>query len=474
MKWFMLNLLLIAGIFLTAYAGELDLPKVTRYGLNMRFLLKEHRVRVDAALTIRNVSQSSHQEIPLLLYRLLSVQHVTDALGSPLRFDQNVVQLSDEPSLQVRAVVVKPPKPLLPNDTLKMTISYEGFIFGYAEAMAYVRDKIDETFSLLRPDAFAYPMLAHATYSSYSAAYDTKFTYEILATVPKGYTAECGGELINSSSAGPDSTIFVFRSKVPTWRIDLAVAQFSVLRDSPSKLKVYHLAGDSLGARHVLTASRKVVNLYSEMFGRPAGYQGYTVIEIPDGWGSQASDFYFLQTAAAFKDSSKIGEVYHEIGHSWNVTGSPSVKRCRYFDEAFASFFESLAIRSFEGERRFEEDMESSRAIFVQWANYDRKVFDTPIAEYGKKELGRHSYTKGAWSLYVLNQIVGDKIFAQVIRSMLAEFQDKTIDFAGFQKLCERTSKKSLKKYFDEWIHGTESSKLLVDGVSITDIVKRY
>jgi len=470
----MLNLLLSVCIFLTAQAGELDLPKVTHYGLKVQFLLKEHRVRVDAALTIRNVSQSSHQEIPLLLYRLLSIQRITDELGSPLRFDQNIVQLSDEPAFQVRAVVVKLPKPLPPNDTLKVIISYEGFIFGYPEVMAYVRDKIDETYSLFRPDALSYPMLARESLSSYLAAYDTKFTYEILATVPKGYTAVCGGELVDFSLVGSDSTAFVFHSKVPTWRIDLAVAQFTVLDDSPNKLLVYHLPDDSLGARRVLEASKKVINLYSGMFGRPKHYQGYTVIEIPDGWGSQASDFYFLQTAEAFKDSSRIRGVYHEIGHSWNATPSPSIKRCRYFDEAFASYFESLAIRSFEGEQRFKEDMENTRTLFVQRANYDRQVFETPISEYGNKELGRNSYTKGTWSLYVLNQIVGDKIFAEIIRSMLAEFQDKTIDFAGFQKLCERISKKSLKKYFDEWIYGTESSKLLVDGVPIIDIVKRY
>jgi hypothetical protein len=57
---------------------------------------------------------------------------------------------------------------------------------------------------------------------------------------------------------------------------------------------------------------------------------------------------------------------------------------------------------------------------------------------------------------------------------MLAEFESKTIDFSGFQELCERISKRSLKKYFDEWIFGTESSKLLVDSVPIADIVKRY
>lgn len=136
MKRSLLNILLYASIFLTAQAGDLDLPKVTQYGLNVQFLLKEQRVRVEAALTIRNTTQSSHREIPFLLYRLLSVQRITDEFGSPLRFEQDVVQLSDEPSFQVRAVVVKLPKALLPNDTLKIIISYEGFIFGYPEVMA--------------------------------------------------------------------------------------------------------------------------------------------------------------------------------------------------------------------------------------------------------------------------------------------------------------------------------------------------
>lgn len=94
MKRPLLNVLFSAGILLTAQAGELDLPKVIHYGLKVQFLLKEQFVRVDAALTIRNVTQSSNQEIPFLLYRLLSIQRITDGFGSPLGFEQNVVQFS--------------------------------------------------------------------------------------------------------------------------------------------------------------------------------------------------------------------------------------------------------------------------------------------------------------------------------------------------------------------------------------------
>jgi hypothetical protein len=450
-----------------------DLPAVRHYKLDVQLELKEQRVSVVATLSIKNATNTPQTKLPFLLYRLLTVQRVDDRNGAPLSFKQDIVQLHDEPSLQVKEAIVDLHSPLAPNDSVTVVLTYDGFIFGYPEVMAYVRDRIDESYSLLRPDAFAYPLLAEAIFSSVLAAYDTRFTYEITATVPKGYTAATGGELFNRQTNTSTST-FMFRSKIPTWRIDLAVARFSVLSDSLNRLFVYHLPGDSVGARRVIGASRDVINLYRNMFGTPKHYQGYTIIEIPDGWGSQAGDFYFLQTGAAFSDSARIGEVYHEIGHSWNAKASSEVQRCRYFDEAFASFFEPLAIRSFQGDRAFGEYMEKSRESFVRRANQDREVYDTPIAEYGKKELGRHSYTKGAWSLYVLYKLLGEKTFLSIIQKMLIEFDTRTINFSEFQSLCEDVSKRSLDKFFKEWIYGIESSRLMVEKVPISEITKRY
>jgi aminopeptidase N len=252
------------------------------------------------------------------------------------------------------------------------------------------------------------------------------------------------------------------------------VAQFTVLSNPADRLVVYHLPEDSMGARTVMNAAKDVIALYSGMFGQPESFKGYSIIEIPDGWGSQASDYYFLQTAAAFKDTARVSEVYHEIGHSWNATPSADVQRCRFFDEAFASFFEALAIRAFRGGKAFEDDMEKSRDLFARWAEHDSQVFETPIAGYAAKELGRHSYTKGAWSLYVLYRLVGETTFGSIIRTMLTEFKGRAITFQDFHRLCERVAGRDLRRFFQEWIYGTESSRLLVEKVSIDDIVKRY
>lgn len=462
---------MLLGLSISASAS--DLPAVTHYGLDIRFQLREQRLSAVAYLTIRNGTKRPFTDVPFLLYRLLTVEGVRNHDGRPLDFKQDVIQLSDEPSLQARAVTVVLPSPLLPDDSLSFIMQYGGFMFGYPEVMAYVRDRIDEEYSLLRPDAFAYPVLAEPSFASAIAANDTKFTYEVTATVPRPYRVACGGELTDTHLT-VDSATFFFRSKIPTWRIDIAAAKFSLLENPEAKLAVYHLPEDSTGARRVLDAARDVIGLFSGMFGKPKTYRGYSVIEIPDGWGSQASDYYFLQTAAAFKDSTRIPEVYHEIGHSWNATSSGEIQRCRYFDEAFASFFQALAVRAFRGEKAFEDDMEQSRALFVRWAKSDSQVFRTPIAQYGSREMGRHSYTKGAWSLYVLYRIVGEKTFASIIRAMLAEYGGRTIDFDKFRKLCEHTAGKDLQKYFEDWIFGTESSRLMVDNMPMTEILKRY
>jgi aminopeptidase N len=352
---------------------------------------------------------------------------------------------------------------------------YSGSIYGYPEVMAYVNDRVSEKYSLIRPDALAYPMLAHAAQESWNKAYgdDVPFTYDLAVTVPAGYVVACGGAQQNVSTK-EDMTTFMFKSKVPTWRMDIAAAKFKQLRDEAKKLAVYVLPEDEKNASDILDGVSKAVSLYSKMFGELKDYQGYTVIEIPDGWGSQASDYYLLETAAAFKDLKRIVEVYHEVAHSWNAKTKPEVRRTRWFDEAFAVYFQALALREFEGEKAYQAELDDDRDYFIKRVKRDQRNFDTPIAEYGKYELGGNSYTKGAWSLYVLHQLVGEEQFKQIIRTFLSEFKDKPADFKDFQQVAERVSRRNLGKYFNEWIYGAESSQLLLDKVPITEIVKRY
>jgi len=76
------------------------------------------------------------------------------------------------------------------------------------------------------------------------------------------------------------------------------------------------------------------------------------------------------------------------------MKAKPEVRRTRWFDEAFASYFEAIALREFAGQKAFDDRMAGYRERFRSEAKKNSRNATTPIAEYGKEELGDNSYTK--------------------------------------------------------------------------------
>ena len=471
------RILLLALICCGRAFAASELPHVTHYSLQIRLFPAEGRLEAAGTMTVTNKSTEAISELPFLLYRLLEVEKVDDGASAPLKFSQTITRLSDadDHNLQLNLVRVQLAKPLLPGATTNLTMKYAGSIFGYPEVWAYVKDRISAQYSLFRPDSLAYPMLAEASHKSLLAAYglELPFTYDASVIVPDGYVVACGGAPQSVVTKDGLST-FVFKSKSPTWRIDIAAANFKVVKDESKRLFVYVLPQDEKTASAVLDGVSRAVKLYSEMFGMVPNYQGYTVIEIPDGWGSQAADFYLMQVASTFADVQHLAQLYHEVAHSWNAKAKSEFRRTRWFDEAFAMYFQALAIREFEGEKAYRAEMDDDREYFIKRVQRDKRNFDTPIADYGKYELGGNSYTKGAWSLYVLHEMVGEDQFRQIIRSFLTEFREQPADFKDFQRVAERISRRDLSKYFNEWFYEATSSQLLVDKTPVTEIAKRY
>lgn len=454
-------------------ASAADLPKVTHYDLLVHIVPSEERLSAKAQITVSNPTATAWREIPFLLYRLLAVDGAEDEHGTPLAYRQTVVSLSDEKNCQVNHVAVTLREPLPAGGTTKITLKYSGAIFGYPEVMHYVREHIGEDYTLLRLDAFAYPVLAEPSFRSFIATVDALFTYDLEITVPRGTQVACGG-LPHGTSIDEGTETFRFASRVPTFRMDIAAAKFKVVKNDAGNLTVYALPEDEAGGPNLLKEMQRVIAFYTSRFGPSPKAAAYTVIEVPEGYGSQASDFYILLVAGGFKDPKRVSEVYHEIGHAWNPKIKPEVQRTRWFDEAFASYFEALALREFEGQKAFDDQMAGYRERFRRDAQKDSRHATTPIAEYGKEELGENSYTKGAWSLYVLNQIVGEEGFNQIVRTLLGEFSDHPTDFKDFQDVVARVSQRDLSRFYQEWIFGAESSQLLQGNSSIQEIAQRY
>lgn len=449
-----------------------DRPMVSHYRMELSLLPGERSLSARTTMTIANTTAEVVGEIPFLLYRLFTVTEAWDEAGRGLAYHQQVVIDRDMRALQVNYVRVTLPRPLAPGDSARVTLVYGGPLFGYEEVSAYVHDTVSEDYCLLREDSYAYPILARPTGAGRAGIVEREFTWDLRVTVPAGHVVATGGEDLGTQSLA-DSTRFMFRSRVPTWRLDIAAAKFAHIADPHGELAVYVLPGHEGGAARVLEGMRRAIAFYTRRFG-DIGQVSYAAIEIPDGWGSQAGGGYCLQTAAAFTDSTRMGEVYHEIAHSWAVAVAPDAQRCRWFDEGFASYFESLAQGEFNGREALRADMETSRKVFRQWIDADSSYASIPIVDYGKYEIGGLSYTKGAWALHVLHEILGEDRFDRVMRELIRKHRVQPVGFEEFRRIAERKGGRKLDRWYREWLlGGSQSSQLLLEGASVEEMAAR-
>ena len=357
---------LLAAVVLLAGRGAAEavppaegaLLKPTRYELELSVDFKEERISGSARITLANAGASPAREASFLLYRLMTVTAVRGAGGEAIPFRQAVVAFEDEPRRQTNHVLVALSPPLQPGKSTIVRIEYGGYLAGYVETGSlYIKDRVDEAFTIIREDADAYPTVRVPSFAGNRAAGLPEFEYLARINVPEAHVVANGGALIERTVRDGRAT-YVYRNIKPAWRMDFAVARFGTL-EAPG-LRVFHLPEDRAGAERVMKAAGASMALYKQWFGPLHGAPAFTIIEIPDGWGSQADVSSILQAAAAFRDPARLHEVYHEISHLWNA---PSLDRpfCRW-NEGLASFLEDLTQEKLGGAPALDKRAENSRA----------------------------------------------------------------------------------------------------------------
>jgi hypothetical protein len=424
-------------------------------------------------ITFKNDGQTSLSSVPVLLYRLLEVKSVTNSQGQALPFTQKVVKIMDfSPVWQVNKAEIELSKPIPPGKDGSVTISYGGFIYGYQEVFRYTKDHIGADFIMIRDDVFAYPEIIDNSWKSFIAAVNDTYDFELRVSVPKDYVVANGGWLLEKRDEG-DRSVFSFKSQLPDWRIDVAAAKFDLLEDEARNFRVYHFDKDKEGAERILAGMMDSMNLYTKWIGKMGAERQVTVIETPEGYGGQAAVTSILLPAESFSTERDVSHIYHEVAHLWDVPSLDEMPS-RWLSEGFANYFMALVLLELNSQERFFQTLERLRNRFKSHCEYEKKLSTTPISDYGKTNLTGASYTKGALALYVLHEIVGDSAFKDIFRIYMERYQEKGATLEDFRGLVQEITNKDLKKYFDEWVFGAESSLLLLGELTLQEITQKY
>ncbi|MDO9693141.1 MAG: M1 family aminopeptidase [Candidatus Latescibacteria bacterium] len=151
--------------------------------------------------------------------------------------------------------------------------------------------------------------------------------------------------------------------------------------------------------------------------------------------------------------------VMHELSHQWfgnKVTCADWTHI--WLNEGFATYVEGLWREHNSGPNALKWFMKA-RSIFTWW--------DTPLLrEAGVADpwyyFDNLVYHKGAWVLHMLRRVLGDQMFFDCLRDYITnrDHTHTTVSTADFVSSCERTSRRQLDWFFDQWLLRTTHPEL--------------
>jgi hypothetical protein len=252
--------------------------------------------------------------------------------------------------------------------------------------------------------------------------------------VPKDYFVQFTSSDLTEKSID-DDIIYTSKGNIPLYSYTAAIAKYQKVELETGIY--YFLPGTDkeIVSKTIDPVMTKVNNYMQKHFGERKFPKKIRVVEIPDGFGNFAvtEESIIFQTGIAFSSVFKMMRLAHEFIHlGWNAkVEDVEIQHCRFFDEAFTSYFEYRVLVDIVGEKE-------ARPLLKKFTDDHRvsiKDCDLiPIKDYGAKGYGGLSYTIGAFCLYKLSVLVGEESFHIATKEFLNKYKDIPVNFEIF---CE-------------------------------------
>ena len=456
----------------TSVAGQQPVVPVTltRLELAMRLDYAEGTLSGVARLRVRNRLETTIDRVPLQVGRLMEVSAATDGGGAPLRFSQDVVRYTDWPARQMNQVWVDLAAPLGPGDSTDLVVTWDGYVTPYTETgMSYVRERIDSAFTILRTETGAFPFLGVPSFRGNRAVPLTEAELAVRVTVPAYEVVATGGRFVGRT-VSHDTATYEYRLTLPALLLNVAIAPYRTIE---GEARVSYFPADSVGAVALAGGVQRALAALTTWFGPVAGSARPYIIEIPDGYGSQASlSGGIIQTAAAFRAVERRGEAYHELSHLWNVPatqGQPS-----RWEEGLAQFLQVLLAYQLDGGPAPDAFMDADAATFVKRHAADSLVTRVPLIEYGRRGSTDLSYSVGKYMCYVLYATLGPAGFNRVLGGFYQEHHATGATDLQFVEFAKRQSPYDLGGFFSDWFLTTRWSERLRRGETLHSMAEGY
>lgn len=350
-------------------------------------------------------------------------------------------------------LVVFPASPVGFGDTLPFTITYHGRVKN-GDGLTYITsDGLPH-----RPQQIWSQGEDHSNhfwFPTFDFPSD-KMTWEVVATVPKDYTAVSNGRLVSNVVRGAERTMTWSQEQASaTYLVSLIVAPLVKIHDAWQGIPVdyYVYREDSSKAWRLFHVTPDMIGTYSQLTGVRYPWAKYAQTTVADFFGgmenvSATTLVDWLPDARAYLDRPWYQNdlIPHELAHQWFGDYVTTVNWANmWLNEGFAEFMPGQYWGRKLGASAEQEYYANE---YRQYLQIDQRR-PMPLASLGSNNI----YPKGALVLEMLKRYLRPERFWASVHTYLVRHAFGTATSDDLRQAALEATGENLDWFWNEWVY---------------------
>ena len=287
-----------------------------------------------------------------------------------------------------------------------------------------------------------------------------KLEFDLTVDYPKGKAVLANGVLKEQTSLN-DSTIrwkFDMQDQMSSYLVAIAAGDFDKIEKTSQggvQMEFFYPKGKEELVEPTYRHSTEIMDFLEEKLGVGFPWQNYKQVPVQDflyagmeNTGTTIFSDLLLVDSIGYNDRNYVNVNAHELAHQWfGDLVTAANREDHWLQEGFATYYALLAEKAIFGEDYF------------YWKLFQSAEELKEMSDSGKGEAVVNAnassltyYQKGAWALYILNNLIGEEVFDLAVKNYLEKYSFENASTEDFLTEVEKVTEKDLTNFRKDWL----------------------